>query len=125
MQKIYEVDNLLEWYKKLMPKTVYLTKNKVRYNEALKAISEIVSCTVASDSSAEIKVEPDQLTGTSLCVEINASLVIINMLDKFCTALQKADNFEVIPLTNGNVSLGLTFEDVFVPVFPRHLSEVK
>ena len=56
------LDQLLETYKALMPKTVYLVKNKKRYDEAVKAICEIASCAVEADSDAKVKISPDPLT---------------------------------------------------------------
>ncbi len=117
----FSLDQLLETYKAFMPKTVYLMKNKKRYDDIVKAVCEIASCAVDVDSDAKVKIFPDDLTGTSLCLQITASLVVIDLLDKFCSALKKASNLEVYPRTDGLIGLGVVFEDAFVPA-PAHES---
>lgn len=119
MQNFDVVDQLLETYKSLMPKTVYLVKNKQRYDEVVKSICEITSCAVFADRSAKVKISPDPLTGSSLCLEVTASLIVVDLLDKFCAALKKANNFEVLPRTDGLIEFNVVFEDAFVPAPPH------
>lgn len=125
MQNFDVVDQLLETYKSLMPKTVYLVKNKQRYDEVVKAICEIASCAVDADRSAKVKISPDPLTGSSLCLEVTASLIVVDLLDKFCSALKKANNFEVLPRTDGFIEFNVVFEDAFVPAPPHGRKEVR
>lgn len=125
MQNLDVVDQLTEVYKALMPKTVYLIKNKSRYDEAVKAICEIASCAVEADRDAKVKVCPDALTGSSLCLEITASLIVVDLLDKFCAALKKANNFEVYPKTDGLLNFNVIFEDAFVAAPPSGGKEVR
>lgn len=125
MQNFSSLDQLLETYKALMPKTVYLVKNKKRYDEAVKAICEIASDAVAADSDAKVKISPDPLTGSSLCLEVTTSLIIVDFLDKFCEALKKADNFEVYPRTDGLLNFNVVFENAFVAAPPLGSKEVR
>jgi len=115
-----EVDSFMEYYKQHMPKTIVLAKNKPRYDEVMKAIEDISNFVWETDSNADIDVYPDDLTGCAMCVKIVASLVVIEMVDKFCEALGKANNFEIYPRTDGNVCLGIVFEDVFKPAPPHN-----
>ena len=127
MQNFDEINQLLETYKSLMPKTVYLVKNKNRYEEVEKAICEIVSCAVEADSESMVSISPDPLTGSALCLEITTSLIIVDLLDKFCTALKKASNFEVYPRIDGLIGFNVVFQDAFVaaPPFGRNKEERK
>lgn len=125
MQNFDVVDQLLETYKVLMPKTVYLVKNKKRYDEIVKAICEIASCAVEVDSDAKVRISPDALTGSSLCLEVTASLIVVDLLDKFCSALKKANNFEVYPRTDGLLNFNIVFEDAFVAAPPFGTKEVR
>lgn len=125
MQNFDVVDQLLETYKALMPKTVYLVKNKKRYDEIVKAICEIASCAVEVDSDAKVRISPDALTGSSLCLEVTASLIVVDLLDKFCSALKKANNFEVYPRTDGLLNFNIVFEDAFVAAPPFGSKEVR
>lgn len=119
MQKFDLVDEFLEFYKTFMPKTVYLMKNKERYDEAVKAICEIAACVVEVDSGAKVKIAPDPLLGSDLCLEITASLIVVDLIDKFCSALNKADNLEVYPRTDGLLGFNVSFREAFIPAPPK------
>ena len=110
------IDALLEAYKKLMPKTAYLMKNPERYLEVEEAVKEISKLALDCDEGAKIEAIPDDLTGTSLCLTITTNLIVIEEIDTFCSALAKANNFEVCPMVDGSVSLGICFENVWIPV---------
>ena len=110
------IDALLESYKTLMPKTAYLRKNPKRHSEVEEAVKEISKLALDCDKDAKIEAIPDDLAGTSLCLTITTNLIVIEEIDTFCTALAKANNFEVCPMVDGSISLGICFEDVWVPV---------
>ena len=114
-----KIDTLLEYYVQHMPKTVYLVKNKQRYPVIEKAVKEIGEMALAVDDGAKIKIEPDELTGTTLCMYITTNLFVVDMIDKFCELLKEATTFEVCPLTNGMLSVSLTFQDAWVPASPN------
>lgn len=125
MKKIDVIDVLIDLYKKYMPETVYLIENPSRYSEAEKAVEIISDLALAIDSTAKIEAKPDDLTGTSLCLEIITDLIVIDELDKFCSALKKADTFEVSPLTNGKIFFGLTFENTWIPAPPYNEGSIE
>lgn len=113
------IDDLLNYYAEHMPETVYLMKNKDRYPAIEKAAKEIAEMAQACDEDADIKIYPDELTGTTLCLDITSTLFTIDCLDKFCKALKMATTFEACPLTNGKLSVGITFQNAWVPAPPR------
>lgn len=119
MKKKDGIDALIKFYEDHMPRSVVLVKNKQRYEEIKQAIQDIADFVWNTDKNAIINVTPDDLTGTSICVEIIASLVVIDMVDKFCDALRKANNFEVYPREDGNIGFGLVFENVFDAAQPK------
>lgn len=114
------IDALLDEYVKLMPKTAYLMKNPDRYPEVEKAAREIADMALTCDGDAKIEMIPDKLTGSSLCLRITADLFTVDMIDKFCEALKKANTFETNALTNGQVQIGMTFEDAWIPASPSN-----
>ena len=83
MKKKDGIDALLAYYEDHMPKNVILVKNHQRYDETKQAIQDIADFVWETDKNAKINVTPDDLTGSSICVEIIASLVVIDMIDKF------------------------------------------
>ena len=113
-----EIDALIAIYHKKMPNNVALVKNKERYDEIECAIKDIAELVLCCDSQAKIDISPDELTGSSVCVTISSSLVVIDIVDKFCDALRKADNFEVYPRSDGSIGLGIVFEDAFKSANP-------
>ena len=113
MKRRDEIDALLSYLEEHTPKTVYLIKNKPRYDEVTQAIKKFADFVWAVDDKAKITVRPDDLTGTSICVEVITNLVVIDMVDDFCDVLRKANNFEVYPRTDGKIGLGLVFERAF------------
>lgn len=119
MKKKDGVDALLAYYEDHMPHNVVLIKNKQRYDETKQAIQDIADFVWATDDNAIINVNPDGLTGSSICVEIIACLVVIDMIDKFCEALRKANNFEAYPRDDGSIGLGIVFEGVFDAAPPK------
>ncbi len=119
MKKKDGIDELLAYYEEHMPQNVILVKNHKRYDEVKQAIQDIADFVWDTDDNAKINVNPDDLTGSSICVEIIASLVVIDMIDKFCGALSKANNFEVYPREDGNIGLGIVFEGVFDAAPPK------
>jgi len=112
------LDNFLTLYKKLMPKCVVLVKNKERYEEVKHATQTLADLILKEDSNAQIDISPDELTGTSISFSAKSNLIVFDKLQDLCNVLKIADTFEICPLTNGQVYIGLTFEKVFRPAPP-------
>lgn len=122
MKKFDSLNKLLAFYKMHMPKTSYLIKNPDRYPEVEKAVKEINDFALSIDNPAKVVAKPDDLTGSSLCLEITTNLIVVEEIDKLCSLLIKADTIEVHPFKNGKITLGLTFEDAWIPA-PAHKGE--
>lgn len=114
-----KIDELLDYYVEHMPRTVYLVKNAERYPLIEKAVKEIADMALLCDSRAKIDIHPDDLTGTTLCLDITASLFVVDMIDKFCELLKLTSTFEACPLTTGDVSVSMTFQDAWIPAPPK------
>ncbi|MCD8372515.1 MAG: hypothetical protein LUD27_04350 [Clostridia bacterium] len=114
-----EIDALLTVYKHLMPETVYLIKNKERYPIIMDAINDLIEYTQSYNDDTKISIKPDELIGTSLFCEIETVVFSVNNMSRFLNILKEADTIEVCPLTNGNVSVCISFKDAFVPAPPR------
>lgn len=114
-----KIDELLDYYVDHMPRTAYLIKNAERYPLVEKAVREISEIALLCDSDAKITIRPDELVGTTLCLEITSSLFVVDMIDKFCELLKYANTFEACPLTTGDVSVSMTFQDAWIPASPK------
>lgn len=108
------IDQFLAWYRSKRPETIYVVKNKERCAEVMDALRTISELALNSNlEGTEISTDPDELLGTSLCVEIVTNLVVFEEMQRFSAALSKADTFEVYARTDGRVGIGITFEDVY------------
>jgi hypothetical protein len=118
-QEFKEVDKFLDWFKENRPATVYLVKNKKRYDEVMKAVEDITTFAVESNpKGTKIVVDPDELTGMSICFEIISNIVVFEDMKKFCEAAMKASNMDIHSRTDDKVSISFVFPNVFEPALP-------
>ena len=101
-----------------MPKNVVLLLNLPRFKEVQLAITKIVKIACADDPDAEVKMEFDSLTGTTLLLEITADVVSIRKTKDFAQALTVTNTMSAEALRDGRVRLGFTFHDVRLPAPP-------
>ena len=111
------VEHLLDLIRSL-PQNVPLMINMPRYVETLKAVAIIRRVAIQECPDAECEMEYDGLTGTSLCFRVKVDEFGVDDTSKFAEALEIADTMDVIPLADGRVKLGFTFERVRVPMPP-------
>lgn len=111
--RIAYVDDFIDFIKENMPKNVTFAKNGERYKEVQKAITEIKDFVIDVSPDAKITVEPGKTFGSCLTMEIVADSFQITEIEGFCRALSKAATFEVLPRTDGQLLIGLTFPNAF------------
>ena len=122
MKKQDEIDALLSFYEEHMPKTVYLMRNKGRYEEIVKAMDDIKKFIETFESDATFEISKDELIGTSLALEVTCTLLSMTEVDQFCDAIKKADSIDITPKTDGNLSVIFGFNDAYVPAPPKKQS---
>ena len=122
MKKQDEIDALLSFYEEHMPKTVYLMRNKGRYEEIVKAMDDIKKFIETIESDATFEISKDELIGTSLALEVTCTLLSMTGVDQFCDAIKKADSIDITPKTDGNLSVIFGFNDAYVPAPPKKQS---
>lgn len=122
MKKQDEIDALLSFYEEHMPKTVYLMRNKGRYEEIVKAMDDIKKFIETIESDATFEISKDELIGTSLALEVTCTLLSMTEVDQFCDAIKKADSVDITPKTDGNLSVIFGFNDAYVPAPPKKQS---
>lgn len=122
MKKQDEIDALLSFYEEHMPKTVYLMRNKGRYEEIVKAMDDIKKFIETIESGATFEISKDELIGTSLALEVTCTLLSMTEVDQFCDAIKKADSIDITPKTDGNLSVIFGFNDAYVPAPPKKQS---
>lgn len=122
MKKQDEIDALLSFYEEHMPKTVYLMRNKGRYEEIVKAMDDIKKFIETIESDATFEISKDELIGTSLALEVTCTLLSMTEVGQFCDAIKKADSIDITPKTDGNLSVIFGFNDAYVPAPPKKQS---
>ena len=103
-----------EWFNSKRPSTVYLVKDKAKYDEVILAVDTIGSFALESNpNGTTISISQDELLATSICVEITTNLVVFEDMQELCSALEKADNLEITTTTKNKMVIGLVFENIY------------
>lgn len=98
-----------------LPKNTVLILNLPRYKEVCSAISKINGFVKDISPDAEFSARFDDLVGTCLLYTITADELSITKTKQFAEAIAVSNTMSVVPLTNGNIEIGFTFEDVRIP----------
>lgn len=112
------LDRFIAIYEALMPKKVYLVRNGARYVEITGAMRNIETVINSATYDAIFNVASDELTGTTLALEVECDLLAITDVKQFCSAICKADTIDIVPLVNGNLSIVFGFDDAYIPAPP-------
>ena len=111
------IDGLLEILGKI-PKANVTMLNMPRYMQAIISIEKIVKFIKSDSPDAEITVEFDGLTGTTLCLRIIADELNVYKINEFCKAIEPANTMDVIPRLDEKLEIGFTYKQVKIPVPP-------
>ncbi len=116
-----ETDAALNELMKLLgriPKNAVTMLNVPKYGEAIRSVNQIIKFVKADCPDAEITVEFDGLTGTTLCLRIIADGLNIYKVNEFCKAIEPANTMDVIPRLDEKLEIGFTYKQVKIPVPP-------
>lgn len=103
-------DALINYFKHL-PKATIKMINPKRYRLMLEVAAQLTDLLKKTLLEGEINIEINQLFNLgSISIELES--LTINDPNAFSELICKADNFEIYPLTNGNVKLDITFQSV-------------
>lgn len=105
------LDALLDYIQRLPKPTVKLL-NFQRYQHMMEAtaiLQKLVAETIPEDC-LKIEIEQEYNLGF-ISIELPELSVLHPMV--FVQSIRKADNFEIYPLTNGNIRLDITFQRIF------------
>lgn len=111
------VDGLLEILGNI-PKTSVTMLNMPRYTQAIISIEKIVKFIKADCPDADVTVEFDGLTGTTLCLRIIAEELNVYKVNAFCKAIEPANTMDIIPRLDEKLEIGFTYKHVKIPVPP-------
>ena len=114
------IEALLSLYRAKMPKTVYLMRNEPRYSAVKHEIDGFVKTVLAEDPDAEVMVEPDELTGSSISVSVITDLLVLSDTHSLLPLFALADNIEVCARTDGRCYFDLSFQNCYKPA-PAHV----
>ena len=103
-------DALLGFFASL-PKSTLKMINPNKYVLMLKTASDLANLLKENTESGEVNIEVDE-TFNSGYVSVQLEYLIIESPTVYANIIKNADNFEICPLTNGNIQLDLTFHSV-------------
>lgn len=111
-KKIYkDFDKLVE-YLNSFAKTKEKKLNTDRYQQMALSAAQLHEILRVSNEGNKIEVDTiDDFNIGSVSVELSELTVTNPTL--FCKIISACDNFEIYPLTNGKIRLGLTFRQMF------------
>ena len=106
------LDAFLQILKKKLEQSRVQILDATRFKEfesAYNALSEITP-------DAEIVYDMHELNDGSGYIQIETNELIFYDIPRFCKAIEKADNFEIYPLTTGKIQMAVTFNGVMKEV---------
>ncbi len=101
-----------------IPQNTVTMLNIPRYGEAIRSANRIIKFVKADCPDAEVTLEFDGLTGTTLCLRIIADELNVYKTDEFCKAIEPANTMYVIPRLDEKIEIGFTYKQVKIPVPP-------
>ena len=101
-----------------IPKNVATMLNVPGCVKEMQSIAQIVKLVKVDFPDAEVTVEFDGLTGTSLLLTIVTEGVNIYKIKDFCDAVSVASTMDVVPLSDEKVQVGFTYEKIKIAVPP-------
>lgn len=101
-----------------LPKQAMLMADPKRYAEAVKSANAIAAAVKQDYPEAEVKLEFDQLTGSSLLLTIITEGANIYDIKKFCEAIAPTDTMDIEPRNDGKVEIGFLYKKVRRPMPP-------
>jgi len=107
------VDEILREYESKMPETVYLVKNKVRYEAIVKSIKTIKKFVKAVSPDAKTKIKPGGMNKSSIYFKVITDEIIFKNVGDFCAAIQAASNIEFYPREDGNIAMSILYNGAY------------
>lgn len=108
------LDALLD-YLRWLPKPTVQLLNIQRYRKMMEAAARLQKLVAETTPEGSMDIEIDQnFSLGSISIELPELSVLHPRA--FSQVILEADNFEIYPLTNGNVRLDITFQRVLKPI---------
>ncbi|MBQ8475390.1 MAG: hypothetical protein IJ499_07020 [Clostridia bacterium] len=109
------LEGLLEMVRKCPKPDMYILNFK-RFAEAIKSSVQIVNAMKENSSELSVRYFYDPIIGTALCIEICAQIIGVVNMKSFAEALSAAETFGIDAKLDGSVSVGITYQNVRIPV---------
>ena len=113
MNTIDLIKLLISDYERRLPPTVYLVRNGERYQQVIDAMQAIQRFISSVEEDARFEIVKEELIGTTLSLEVKCSVLCMTEVDKFCSAIKKADSIDIVPLSNGTLEVIFSFKNAY------------
>lgn len=88
-----------------------VNKDRMKKVEQAYDIFEEIIHTYSPDAKVEMEINTPISDGSAVIWAETDELIVKNIGD-FVTVIQNADNFEIYPMTDGNIKIAITFQNV-------------
>lgn len=108
------LDALLD-YLRWLPKPAVQLLNVQRYRKMMEAAARLQKLVAETTPEGSMNIEIDQDFNLG-SISIELPELSVQHPRAFSQVIHEADNFEIYPLTNGNVRLDITFQRILKPI---------
>ena len=110
------LDEFLKGIQAYQSKPKLWALNNRRETEIIAAYSAITEIALAEDPKAKFKCAMSEFGDGSGYIAVETNWFVVREIEKFIAAIQCANNLEVVPLTNGNIKITLTFHNIYTRI---------
>jgi len=109
------LDGLMNFIEEL-PQATLKVLNLERYKTMMEVAAKVTALLQKNNPEGELTIDVNEKFNLgSISVELDCLTITSPTL--FAELICKADNFEVYPLTNGNIKLDITFQSVLKSIY--------
>jgi len=109
------IDMIIQRLSKEINGTI-LVANPKRIQECKSACEKLTKLLRNGSASARFKIERGEFTQRTVFLICTTQAVEVTNIPAFLDAIKYANNFEIVPLSNGKIEFSIGFYDCFVPV---------
>lgn len=92
-----------------------LVANPKRIKECKSACEQITKLLRDGSTSAQFTIEKGEFTQRTVFLVCTTKAIEVTNIPAFLDAMKTADNFEVVPLSNGKIEFSIGFYNCFIP----------
>ena len=105
-------NKFLEMYKEWQSKPHMYVVNPNKMKHFQTAHNSIVNIMNHCSTDAKIEVAVNEFNDGSASITVETDDIVVKNIGMFVNVIENASNFEIYPLTDGNIRFSVTFNDI-------------